>query len=56
MNADKLEELEKLATKLLATARKLPPGTDRQDTLEQIGKYRLQITAWKKASSQARNG
>jgi hypothetical protein len=51
MSADELEELEKLAMQLLVAARKLPPGTDRQSALEQISKYRLQISAWKNAPS-----
>jgi hypothetical protein len=42
MSAEKLREFEDMAAKLLATARKLPPG--RQNALELIGKYRLQIS------------
>jgi hypothetical protein len=43
MRATKLQELEDMATKLLATARKLPPGPDRQGILEEIGRFRWQI-------------
>jgi hypothetical protein len=44
MRATKLQELAKMAAKLLETARKLPPGPDRHDILEEIGRFRSQIT------------
>jgi hypothetical protein len=34
-----------MAAKLLATARKLPPGPDRQSILQEIGRFRSQILA-----------
>jgi hypothetical protein len=38
-----LEELEELGVKLLATARELPPGPDRDNALQLIGRFRVQI-------------
>jgi hypothetical protein len=43
MTATKLQELEEMAAKLLATARKLPPGPDRRNILQEIGRFRSQI-------------
>jgi hypothetical protein len=43
MRATKLQEMEEMATKLLATARKLPPGPDRHNMLQEIGRFRAQI-------------
>jgi hypothetical protein len=43
MRATKLQELEEMAAKLLATARKLPPGADRRNMLAEIGRFRSQI-------------
>ncbi len=43
MSTAKLQELEELAAKLLATARKLPPGPDRQNALREIERFRVQI-------------
>jgi hypothetical protein len=34
-----------MAAKLLATARKLPPGPDRHNILQEIGRFRAQIVA-----------
>jgi hypothetical protein len=45
MRAERLQELEAMAAKLLETARKLPPGSDRQSILKEIGKLRVRITA-----------
>ena len=42
-----MQDLEAMAAKLLATARKLPSGQDRHDILKQIGKFRARITALK---------
>jgi hypothetical protein len=39
----RLQELEKLAAKLLATARKLPPGPNRHNALQLIGRFRVQL-------------
>jgi hypothetical protein len=41
--ATKLQELEKMAMGLLATARKLPPGPERRNILQEIGRFRSQI-------------
>jgi hypothetical protein len=49
MRATRLQELEDMATRLLATIRQIPPGQDRHDILEQIGKIRVKITALKDA-------
>ena len=38
-----LEELEALGVKLLATTRELPPGPDRDNALQLIGRFRVQI-------------
>jgi hypothetical protein len=43
MRATKLQELEEMAVKLLATARKLPAGPDRRNMLAEIGRFRSQI-------------
>ena len=49
MRAAKLQELEEMATKLLATARKLPPGPDRHDMLQKIERFRARIIALQSA-------
>src|SRR5258708_32268708 len=55
--ATRLRELEEMAAKLLATARKLPRGPDRNDILQEIGRFRVQIIALKAAGSRpARRG
>jgi hypothetical protein len=38
-----LEELQALGVKLLATARELPQGPDRDNALQLIGRFRVQI-------------
>jgi hypothetical protein len=53
MRATKLQELEEMATKLLATARKLPPGPDRHNILQEIGRFRAQIIALQSAGLRA---
>jgi hypothetical protein len=47
MRVARLQELEEMAAKLLATARKLPPGQDRHNALREIGRFRARITALK---------
>jgi len=45
MRAARLQELEDMATRLLATVRQIPPGQVRHEVLEQIGKIRIRIAA-----------
>jgi hypothetical protein len=45
MRVTKLQELEEMAAKLLATARKLPPGPERSNILVEIGRFRSQIVS-----------
>jgi hypothetical protein len=45
VRAAKLQELEAMAAKLLATARELPPGQDHHNALREIGRFRAQIAA-----------
>jgi hypothetical protein len=51
MRATKLQELEEIAAKLLATARKLPPGPGRHNMLQEIGRFRARIVALQGAGS-----
>jgi hypothetical protein len=41
------KELEEMAARLLALARKLPPGQQRYDIVQQIGRFRVRIAALK---------
>jgi hypothetical protein len=43
MSTARLKELEEMAGKLLATVRKLPPGPNRQNALQLIGRFRVRI-------------
>jgi hypothetical protein len=45
--AARLQELEEMAARLLALARKLPPGQRRYDIMQEIGRFRAQIAALK---------
>src|SRR5436190_16213037 len=45
--AARLQELEEMAARLLALARKLPPGQRRYDIMQEIGRFRVQIAALK---------
>jgi hypothetical protein len=49
MREARLQELEEMAAKLLATARELPSGQDRHNALREIGRFRVQIAALKGA-------
>jgi len=49
MREARLQELEEMAAKLLATARELPPGQDHHNALREIGRFRAQIAALKGA-------
>jgi hypothetical protein len=44
-DGDTMKDLEDVATKLLESARKLPPGPDRHDLLKQIGTFRIKLAA-----------
>ena len=41
----KAQDLEEIAAKLLETARKLPPGQDRHNALQEVGRFRARIAA-----------
>jgi hypothetical protein len=41
----KLQELEDWAAELQATVRQLPSGPDRHDLLQEVGKFRAQVSA-----------
>jgi hypothetical protein len=45
--AARLQELEEMAARLLALARKLPPGQRRYYIMQEIGRFRVQIAALK---------
>jgi hypothetical protein len=49
MRAARLQELEEIAEKLLATARELSPGQEHHNALREIGRFRVQIAALKGA-------
>jgi hypothetical protein len=38
-----MQDLEKMAAKLVDTVRKLPPGSERNEFLKEIGKIRARI-------------
>ena len=40
-----MQDLEKMAAKLLETARKLPPGAEQHALLEQIRTFRIKLSA-----------
>ena len=42
---EKMQDLEKMAAKLLETARKLPPGAEQHALLEQIRTFRIKLSA-----------
>jgi hypothetical protein len=44
-SGDKMQDLEKMAAKLLETARKLPPGDEQHALLEQIRTFRIKLSA-----------
>jgi hypothetical protein len=50
MREAKLKELDEIGAALLATARQLPPGQQRDDALLEIGSFRAQIAALKNAN------
>jgi hypothetical protein len=46
--AARLQELEEIAAKLIATARELPPGQDHHNALQEIGRFLARIAALKR--------
>jgi hypothetical protein len=54
--AARLQELEEIGAKLLATARKLPSGSDRHNILQEIGRFRAQLIVLQGAGLPARRG
>jgi hypothetical protein len=52
--ADHLRELEEMAAKLEATARKLPTGPRRDELLEDIARFRAQVAALQAAILQGK--
>jgi hypothetical protein len=52
----KMQDLEEIAAKLLETARKLPPGQDRHNILQEIGRFRAQIVALQSADLRPARG
>jgi hypothetical protein len=47
MSADQIRELEKMAQELVAVARNLPHGRDREAVLQEIREFRAKIAALK---------
>jgi hypothetical protein len=45
MRATRLQELQEMAAKLLATAGELPPGEDHHNALREIERFRARIAA-----------
>jgi hypothetical protein len=46
--AAKLQALEEMAAKLIATARELPPGQEHHNALQEIGRFLARIAALKR--------
>jgi hypothetical protein len=55
MRAVRLQELEEMAAKLLATARELSSGQDHHNALREIGRFRAQIAALQGADYRQHN-
>jgi hypothetical protein len=49
--AARLQDLEEMAARLLPLARKLPPGQQRYDIMQQIRRFRVKIAALKDPNS-----
>jgi len=47
VSADQIRELEKMTQELIAVARKLPHGRDRETVLQEIREFRAKIAALK---------
>jgi hypothetical protein len=54
--AARLQELEEMAAKLIATARELPPGQDHHNALREIGRFIEQIAALKRRFTATTDG
>jgi hypothetical protein len=48
MREARLQELDEMAAKLIATARELPPGQDHHNALREIRRFLLRIAALKR--------
>ena len=46
-----MQDLEEMIERLLETARKLPPGPERQDALKEVGRFRVRLDAISKKSN-----
>jgi len=46
-----VDEVEKLAAHLMAAARNMPPGQQRQDALKEIGRLRFRMDALLRSTS-----
>jgi hypothetical protein len=44
MRTARLQKLEEMVAKLLATAQSLPPGQDHHNALREVARFRAQIT------------
>jgi hypothetical protein len=53
MTTTRLQELEEMGLKLQASARKLPPGPERDSLLQDVGKFRAQIVAMRNHNSRS---
>jgi hypothetical protein len=56
MRAARLQELQEMAAKLLATAGELPPGQEHHNALREIGRFRVQIAVLQGADLRGRLG
>jgi hypothetical protein len=51
MRVARLQELQELAAKLLATARELPPGQDHHNALQEIARFRVRIAGLQRSDA-----
>ena len=54
MMVNELVDLEEMALKLQDKARRLPPGPDRHALLQEIGRFRVQISLLRHAKTDGR--
>ncbi len=50
-----MQDLDEMASRLLETARTLPPGPARHDILKEIGQFRARIEALRRKSKTRRS-